>query len=276
MVFQKLARKLDLWLVGAGDRHCDPQVSTYLISFPKTGRTWLRLLIGKVLCEQYGLEESRLLDLRELTQQVGLPGVDVSHDGSDVSHGYEFFKFARDKSIFASKKIIFLLRDPRDVMVSCYFQATKRDYSTTQYNGTLSEFIRSHRYGVHKLLDFYTIWWRAQSQCQAFLPVRYEALHAQGVQELGRVMQFLGLDTSPKVLARAVAFAEFSNMKKLEQAQVLGDRVLQPTNPHDPESYKVRRGQIGGYRDYLSLDDIAYLERALGQWGCPWVQEFYR
>jgi hypothetical protein len=31
----------------------------------------------------------------------------------------------------------------------------------------------------------------------------------------------------------------------------------------DPESFKVRRGKVGGYREYLSLDDQKYAADAL-------------
>jgi len=50
---------------------------------------------------------------------------------------------------------------------------------------------------------------------------------------------------------------------------------LQPADASDPESYKVRRGEIGGYRHYLSAADIAYLEGKMRCARCPWVGEFY-
>jgi hypothetical protein len=33
--------------------------------------------------------------------------------------------------------------------------------------------------------------------------------------------------------------------------------------PGDPESFKTRRGKIGGYVDYLSAEDIAWLNRRI-------------
>jgi hypothetical protein len=41
-----------------------------------------------------------------------------------------------------------------------------------------------------------------------------------------------------------------------------GER-LTPANADDEESYKVRRGKVSGYRDYLSDADIAYCSELL-------------
>ena len=38
---------------------------------------------------------------------------------------------------------------------------------------------------------------------------------------------------------------------------------LHPGDVRDPESFKVRRGKVGGYREYLSLEDQKYAADAL-------------
>ena len=40
-------------------------------------------------------------------------------------------------------------------------------------------------------------------------------------------------------------------MKKLEAAGAFDSKILKPGNVTDPESFKVRRGKVGGYREYL-------------------------
>jgi hypothetical protein len=36
-----------------------------------------------------------------------------------------------------------------------------------------------------------------------------------------------------------------------------------PGDVRDPESFKVRRGKVGGYREYLSIEDQKYAADAL-------------
>jgi hypothetical protein len=66
-------------------------------------------------------------------------------------------------------------------------------------------------------------------------------------------------------LAHALAFSEFENMKKLEAAGAFDSKILRPGDVTDPESFKVRRGKIGGYREYLSKEDQHYAVEVLKQ-----------
>jgi hypothetical protein len=90
--------------------------------------------------------------------------------------------------------------------------------------------------------------------------VRYEDLQADPSGQLRGLLRFFGLpEIDEGLLERAIAFSSFENMRRLE-ASGQYRHALRPGDPADPESYKVRRGRIGGYVDYLSSDDIAWLE----------------
>ena len=44
-------------------------------------------------------------------------------------------------------------------------------------------------------------------------------------------------------------------MKEMERNTVFKKRILQPGDPADGESYKVRKGKVGGHREYLNGKD---------------------
>jgi hypothetical protein len=48
--------------------------------------------------------------------------------------------------------------------------------------------------------------------------------------------------------------------REREGAFVEANRRLVPKDPGDPESFKVRKGVVGGYLEYLSAEDAAFLE----------------
>ena len=52
-------------------------------------------------------------------------------------------------------------------------------------------------------------------------------------------------------------------MKKMEASRQYDPQLLQPGDVSDPESYKVRKGKVGGYADYLPSDDIEYATQAM-------------
>jgi hypothetical protein len=54
-------------------------------------------------------------------------------------------------------------------------------------------------------------------------------------------------------------------MQKLEAAGAFDSKILHPGDVRDPESFKVRRGKVGGYREYLSAEDQAFSASALAK-----------
>ena len=99
----------------------------------------------------------------------------------------------------------------------------------------------------------------------AVLVVRYEDLHDRPEAELRRVLEFVGVaEVADAVVAEAVAFASFDNMRRLEEADAFGSDRLRPGRVGDHDSYKTRRGVVGGHRDELTPDQIARLDAADG------------
>ncbi len=247
-----------------------PGAEVYIISYPKCGRTWLRLLIGKAICDRYGLPPEQMLDTYGITAAPGVLRAHFSHDFSSLKAGFPYNRLPSDKSEYADSKVIFITRNVKDALVSSYFQATKR---IGKFQGSISEFIRSERYGARKIVAFYNLWHANQNVPQAFLRLRYEEMHAGPEAALKKVLQFMELQNFDDALAReAVEFARFENMKKLEAQGFFRDNKMQPGQKGDAESFKVRKGKVGGYREYLGAADIAYVDGVIAEMGCPFAE----
>lgn len=231
------------------------RADVHIVSYPKCGRTWLVLLIAKSLEGHYGIRRSNPLRLRDYHSWLrGIPYMHPHHDG-----GPEFLlpeEIERDKSAYRSSRVIFMVRDPRDVFVSSYFQKTKRNYD---YEGSLADYLQERRGGIESIVMFYNIWAQNRDVPRDFLLVRYEDLHADTAGQLRRVLEFIGIpDVSDPVIRDAVAFCTFDNMRSLEAGNALGTSALSARDASDEETFKTRRGRIGGYVDYL---DAASMER---------------
>jgi hypothetical protein len=90
--------------------------------------------------------------------------------------------------------------------------------------------------------------------------VRYEDLRAEPVATLGRITELMGESFSGAELREAVRFASFDNLRALEGQGFFKQGGLTLRNPRDPESFKVRRGKVGGFRDYFSPEQVQELE----------------
>jgi hypothetical protein len=92
--------------------------------------------------------------------------------------------------------------------------------------------------------------------------VRYEDLRSHPETELTKLMAFLGEDVDQKVIAETVEFASVENLRKMEKENYFwrsGSRVQAP-DTSNPDSYKVRKAKVGGYRDYFDDEQIAAID----------------
>ncbi len=253
--------------------HKHLRTDAYIVSFPKSGRTWLRVLIGKALCEKYNLPEAIMLRTEKVTSGAGILCTTFTHDLSSMKDRYEHYRLPTDKSKYAEKKVILLTRDIEDILVSCYFHATRRTKRKDKlYSGTLSDLIRSDRYGARKVISFYNIWHGQREVPKEFMLIRYEDMHEKTDEVLAQVLHFLGAKNIERhIIETAVQFASFNSMKKKERAGFFKHHSMKPRNTNDPESYKVRKGVVGGYKSYLSQEDIKYIDELKRELGCPFL-----
>ena len=47
-------------------------------------------------------------------------------------------------------------------------------------------------------------------------------------------------------------------MRELEKSGALGSDRLRPVDPNDKSTYKTRKGEVGGFVEHFSEDDLAY------------------
>jgi hypothetical protein len=245
------------------------EADVYALSYPKAGRTWLRALIGKVLVDQMGLSERRILETEFLTRRAGVPMIGFDHDGSAMRFNVRWQDMPRARHRYAGRRVLLMGRDVRDNMVSAYFQATRR---IKVWNQPIAPFLRDDYYGVDKLLTFYGIWAEHRAVPAAFMFIRYEELHTDTAGTLARVLPFFGIAAGADAIAAAVDYCRFENLQRGEAEQRFRGRALVAGVAGDPEAFKVRRGKVGGYVDYLSADEIAYIDEAVAERGCDFTR----
>lgn len=164
---------------------------------------------------------------------------------------------AFDLSACRESRVIFLLRDPLDQVVSNYHEMVTRQ---RRFKGTLSSFIRDARVGVDRIIAFSDYLYQ-QSQLLPVTPlwIQYEDMHRIPEGTLRRVCEFSGSAVVDAHICESVRFASRAHMQKLEADGALmrpmDDRALA-----DFRVRKVRRGVVGGHRDELDEQDIAFID----------------
>src|SRR6266581_3234500 len=239
-----------------------------ILSVPKSGRTWIRAFLCAYLCKRHGLEFT-LKPGRY--NQSGIPRIIFSHDLFEHRTKGALWDRLRGKYLVPRRelrraKIILLARDPRDCFVSLYLQLTRRDPNAPLKlrKKSVSEMLRDRRFGVRAIINAMNDWINEFSGRDNFTLVRYEALRSSPGEHFRDLLAVLG-EAAPDapIFQEALDFSRFDNMQKLEAAGAFDSNILHPGDVRDPESFKVRRGKVGGYREYLSLEDQKYAADAL-------------
>jgi Sulfotransferase domain len=259
-------RRLERWLRGREDWRKLRLADAVVVSFGKSGRTWLRVLLSRVFQLQHGLDERAILGFDNLHYRTGaVPKILFTHD----NYLRDYTGHDRSKVDFYDKKVIFLARDPRDVAVSQYFQwkyrmkPNKKDINAYPVADLMPfDFVMSDA-GLSKVIDFMNLWAREAPKIKDFMVVRYEDLRARPEETLQRLLEFLGARATEAQIADAVRFASYDNMKQMEQQRVFwlsGGRLV-PKDRSNPNSYKVRRGKVAGYRDDFDPAQLARIDQ---------------
>lgn len=250
-----------------------------VLSRAKSGRTWLRAMLSRLYQKRHGLPENQLLEYDNFhSQQAAIPVVAMTH-GHYLDH---MARHPRHGSRLKDMPVVFLLRDPRDVAVSEYFQSTrrasayKRELYQVEKDGSMFDFVMQSPLGLSAICDYLNHWHQELNDWDRVYRLYYETLRAEPEAEMVRLMAFLGQDFSPEEIAESVSFASFEALKRKERDNYFRNSRLQAKNVEDPDSYKVRRGKVGGYRDYFSDEEIGRIDRFVEERLAPDLAERFR
>jgi hypothetical protein len=239
-----------------------------VLSRAKSGRTWLRAMLSRLYTARHGLDPHQLLEYDNFHRQ------DASVPVVAMTHGHYLDQLARHPRHGAdlrAKPVVFLVRDPRDVAVSEFFQSTrrasghKRELYQVEDAGSMFDFLMYAPLGLPAICEYLNQWHRELESWSRVHRVPYEALRADPVAELGRLCAFLNEDFGSEAIADAVEFADFEALKRKERENYFNNNRLKARDVEDPDSYKVRRGKVGGYRDYFSDDQVARIDAFIAE-----------
>lgn len=259
--------RAERWLRGREEAWKLARADAVVVSFGKSGRTWLRVLLSRYYQLRFGFPERSMIGFDNFHHRDRrAPRIFFTHD----NYLPDYTGHRDDKRDFYDRRVVLLVRDPRDVAVSQFFQwkfrmrPVKKDLNAYPPHGadvSMFDFVTGPA-GVPRVVAWLNGWARERERIRELHMIRYEDLRADTAGELGRLLRFLGEEPTAEQLADCVAFASVENMRRLEEERVFwlsGSRLV-PKDRANPDSYKVRRAKVGGWRDYFEDAEIEAID----------------
>lgn len=208
-------------------------------SFPKSGRTWLRVMLD----------------------DLGIPA-QYKHLGASHFNRKHFAQIdVRVPPEF--DVVVGLVRNPIDTVVSGFHQCTSR---LGNFRGGMLEFVQSPHHGIEKIARFNLALVDECRRVPRSVVISYEDMHADAAAVLMTVAQLVADPVTEVEALETADRYKFAYMQEAEVRGILGERygdklrVLQPDNPN---SAKVRRGVVGGYVDEMTAEEIGVCNEVL-------------
>lgn len=253
------------------------QADCAIVSHGKSGRTWLRVMLSRIYQQRHGLAEGSLMSFDDFHRKnAAIPKIFFTHD----NYLRDYTGSTSAVADYGGRRVLMLVRHPADVTVSQFFQWKHRmrvekkgllGYPDHGENIDLFEFMMRPEWGAARVIGFMNFWARDFEQLNPFEMTRYEDLRSDPENELGRVMSFLGTPAAAEEIREAVEYGSIDNMRKMEQQSaysMTGGR-MKPRDVNNPDSYKVRRAKVGGYRDYFDDDQVAEIDALVDETLAP-------
>ena len=229
---------------------------TFLVSYPRSGNTWMRFLITNLI---YPGEPTTFLNLERR-----MPDIHVHPD----IHLRRFTRprFLKSHKCFDPryKRIIYVVRDPRDVAVSFYHHSIRNRWIPENY--PISSFVARWmeaewhpEYGTWA--EHVRIWLEMRSGRPGFFLLRYRELHSNPREVLAKIAGFLGIERSNEQILRAIELSDADHMRTLEKKQ---QRRWVETRRCRLDKPFVRKATVGNWRTELPRESIELIESAWG------------
>jgi hypothetical protein len=239
-----------------------------IVSFGKSGRTWLRVMLSRVYQQMYKLPQRALIGFDNFhSMNAEIPKIFFTHD----NYVKDYTGNTDSKADFYDKKVVLLARDPRDVAVSQFFQwkyrmkpgkKTLNKYPEDGADVSVFDFVMNEDAGLPNIIRFLNLWGSESPRLESFFLLRYEDLRAEPEKTLRKLLEFMNTPATDEQIRDAVEFSSYENMKKMEQKKTFwlsGGRMV-PKDRTNPNSFKVRRAKVGGYKDYFDDPQVEAIE----------------
>jgi len=249
------------------------QFDAFIISYPKSGRTWLQKMMIEAVLQENGKQEN-LSDISKLHELVqNFPQLLSTHAGSsweELVKDDEEIK-VDDLKNYQHGKMIYLYRDPRDVLVSQYYHI--------QYRSGYKKFSKDHlidnpNVGLKKIINFMNKWANySEEHPEKIMALSYDQLKKDTESQLIQIFDFLKYPVNNHHIPEAIKKCSLERMQKAESGK--SDNPWANTKTaNNQNAFQSRKGISGEYKTFFNESEIEHINSIVDSQLLPYYSDY--
>ncbi len=180
----------------------------YLVEFPKSGVTWLQHILGNIELQLVG-REYQFISFYNFHKYC--PDVHQLRNSNINRFLNRTFIKSHSKYNPYYFFVVYLIRNPFDVMVSYY--NFMRNFG---YRKNFETFVKDKRYGIYAWKKHINSWHHNRPEAQRIHFIKYEDLLKNPKTEIKNLYYNIGMDLSSEIIDKALSCSNLEKMRKSE------------------------------------------------------------
>jgi len=216
-----------------------------LVSYPKTGSTWIRYYLYVLLMQKSGESKMTIDAMNGSMPEFANPSFFMNWQFSECHRIVKTHQ--KYLTLFSKNKGVLIVRDPRDIVISYYYYVL--GLKAHGFKGSISDLLRDRKMGLKPFFQHYASW-----QTHVGLILRYEDLKENPIEGFSRLAAFYGIERSQEEILQAIDASNFSNMRTAQE------KSSQLKSEFKEGHQFVRSGKKEQWKSLFSDDDRMYYE----------------
>lgn len=151
------------------------------------------------------------------------------------------------------RRVLYIIRDPRDVAVSYYRYASNNGWKRGDLRRFALDFSRG-RVFPGSWQEHVESWTKSDAETNIQLKIiKYEDIIDTPIDTLAEISRFLGIEANPDEISRAVLQSQSEDMRKKE---LMGNRAVQDSG----KAYFIGAAKARSWVDHLDPESIREIE----------------
>ena len=220
-------------------------------SFPKTGSTYTRFVLANIVSllnnKSDPVDFYSLGNILPECKKDDLASFEWT--GAPLPRFVKTHEYLHEDSVYLTPRTIYIVRDPRDTMISYFHYANKR--KSNRFTGTFNEFVNDKEFGIEAYNLHVHEWYD-----HATWIFQYESLMVKPLDYFKKLLNELAPGkVSDEILELAIAH---SSPDRLKDVEAKNSRPGHAQN-FDEDFKFVRNSSVNQWKQYLNQSESDYI-----------------